>query len=400
MNDATLVDLTLESRDGDWGQEEEQPDSSRFAIIRGTDFAEVALRRVGSVPRRYLPNRTSARRTLQANDILIETAGGSPKSPTGRTLLVTQEILDSFEGPVSCASFARFIRVDPLLVDARFVQRQLQNLYNSGVLETFQVQHTGVARFQYTAFSSTYRLKLPPRAEQQAIAEVLGALDDKIAANTALAAAADELIRAEYVALHADLVRVGEIADSPRSGVDPSGVNPDDLYVGLEHVGRRHMWLTDEGRADDVSSTKSRFGAGDILFGKLRPYFHKVVSAPRSGICSTDILVVRSRDRRLSSVLLAALSSDAVIEEVVAASEGTRMPRTSWKDLASVEIRWPTSDSAQQLASRFDSIRDAMLAAVAESRTLAATRDALLPQLMSGKLRVRDAEVAVSEAGA
>lgn len=42
------------------------------------------------------------------------------------------------------------------------------------------------------------------------------------------------------------------------------------------------------------------------------------------------------------------------------------------------------------------------LAAVAEreNRTLAATRDALLPQLMSGKLRVRDAEAAASEAGA
>jgi type I restriction enzyme S subunit len=182
--------------------------------------------------------------------------------------------------------------------------------------------------------------------------------------------------------------------------VDPSSVDPDDLYIGLEHVGRRHMWLTDGGRAEDVSSTKSRFESGDILFGKLRPYFHKVVGAPRSGICSTDILVVRPRDEGLASVLLAALASDAVIEEVVAASEGTRMPRTSWKDLAAVEIRWPTADAAPQLAMRLDSIRAAALAAVTENRTLAATRDALLPQLMSGKLRVRDVEAAASTAGA
>ena len=88
-----------------------------------------------------------------------------------------------------------------------------------------------------------------------------------------------------------------------------------------------------------------------------------------------------------------------MIEQVVAASEGTRMPRTSWKDLASVEIRWPDVDGVQRLASRLDGIRAATLAAVAENRTLAATRDALLPHLMSGKLRVRDAEVAASEAG-
>jgi len=160
------------------------------------------------------------------------------------------------------------------------------------------------------------------------------------------------------------------------------------------------MWLTDGGHAAEVSSTKSRFEPGDILFGKLRPYFHKVVSAPRGGICSTDILVVRARDAQFSSVLLAALASDAVVEKVVAASEGTRMPRTNWKDLASVEIRWPDPTSAGRLAERLDSIRDATLAVLAENSTLAATRDALLPQLMSGKLRVRDAEDAASRAGA
>ncbi|KIC58765.1 hypothetical protein RM52_05215 [Microbacterium hominis] len=245
-----------------------------------------------------------------------------------------------------------------------------------------------------------YEFLLPAVPEQEAIAEVLGALDDKIAANTALAAAADDLVRAEYAALGPKSVHVGDVAVSPREGVDPSSADPRALYVGLEHLGRRHMWLTDGGRAAEVSSAKSRFEPDDILFGKLRPYFHKVVSAPRGGICSTDILVVRARDAQFSSVLLAALTSDAVVEKVVAASEGTRMPRTSWKDLSSVEIRWPEPASAGGLAERLESIRDATDAALAENRTLAATRDALLPQLMSGKLRVRDAEQVVAAAGA
>ncbi|MDZ8200758.1 restriction endonuclease subunit S [Microbacterium sp. SSW1-59] len=247
---------------------------------------------------------------------------------------------------------------------------------------------------------SALEIPLPPLPEQQAIAEVLGALDDKIAANTALAATADELVRAEYASLDAPTVRVGDVADSPRSGVDPSTVDPGSLYVGLEHIGRRNVWLTEGGRAEEVSSGKSRFEARDVLFGKLRPYFHKVVAAPRSGICSTDVLVVRSRDPLESSVLLAALSSDRVIEEVVSASEGTRMPRTSWKDLAAVEVRWPEPEVVGSIASRLDGLRDATWASLAENRTLAATRDALLPQLMLGKLRVRDAERLASDAGA
>lgn len=243
------------------------------------------------------------------------------------------------------------------------------------------------------------RLDFPPLPKQKAIAEVLGALDDKIAANTTLATTADGLIRAEYASLSSRRVRVFDVADSPRSGVDPSVVAPHDLYVGLEHVGRRHMWLTEGGEAAEVTSTKFRFEAGDVLFGKLRPYFHKVVSAPRGGICSTDILVVRSKEPQLASVLLAALTSDAVIEEVVSASEGTRMPRTSWKDLGAVEIWWPDANEVARFTDRLDAVSEAAMAVTAENRVLAATRDALLPQLMSGKLRVRDAEDLIVQAG-
>lgn len=249
--------------------------------------------------------------------------------------------------------------------------------------------------------SDLARLPVPALSlnTQRAIAEVLGALDDKIAANTALAARCDEYIRAEYLAVAGERTPVGEVAESPRSGVDPSGLNPQTPYVGLEHIDRRKMWLAKNGAADEVSSAKSRFEPGDVLFGKLRPYFHKVASAPWGGICSTDILVVRARDTRMSTLLLAALSSDAVIEAVVAASEGTRMPRTSWKDLARVQITWPLAADAAPLAERLEAIRDAAIAHLAENRTLAETRDALLPQLMSGKVRVRDAEKIAADAG-
>ncbi|HET6301051.1 restriction endonuclease subunit S [Microbacterium sp.] len=278
--------------------------------------------------------------------------------------------------------------------DTRYLAYALEQLDLSGYL-------TGSTQPKLTkAALDAIQLDLPPQHEQQAIAEVLGALDDKIAANTALASRCDELVRAEYLSVVGERTPVGKVAESPRSGVDPSGVDPQTPYVGLEHLDRREMWLARNGTADEVSSAKSRFEPGDVLFGKLRPYFHKVASAPGIGICSTDILVVRALDTRMATVLLAALSSDAVIEAVVAASEGTRMPRTSWKDLARVEITWPVAADAGRLAQRLDAIRDAAIAHLAENRTLAETRDALLPHLMSGQLRVRDAEKIAADAGA
>jgi type I restriction enzyme S subunit len=73
------------------------------------------------------------------------------------------------------------------------------------------------------------------------------------------------------------------------------------------------------------------------------------------------------------------------------------MPRTSWKDLAAQEVPWPGDNLVRHASQHFEQTRDTVSALLAESRTLAALRDTLLPALMSGKLRVRDAERQVEE---
>lgn len=235
-------------------------------------------------------------------------------------------------------------------------------------------------------------MRLPPIDEQKAIAEVLGALDDKIAANTAATRLADELVRAKYEALEGDLVPLGSIAASVRDQVDPKTAGPETPYVGLEHVPRRLMWLSDFESAAKVSSAKASFRAGDVLFGKLRPYFHKVVSAPFSGIASTDILIVRAMRSELRGLVLAAASSDAAISATTASSEGTRMPRTKWADLAAVEMPWPGNEEARRFSDQVSDLANWAAAMAKESRDLATVRDELLPLLMSGKVRVKDAE--------
>ena len=233
---------------------------------------------------------------------------------------------------------------------------------------------------------------VPPSNTQDAITEVLGALDDKIAANTSLAATVNALSRELFVAAAGqckETVPLADLASSIRDVVQPGGATG--AYVGLEHVPRRRMWLGEIGDAGTVTSAKSRFRRGDVLFGKLRPYFHKVVSAPVDGVSSTDILVVRAHEHVLKGFVLAAVTSDALVERAVAASEGTRMPRASWKDLASWPVPWPGRDAALELSCRVAVLRDAVEARLRENVTLAATRDMLLPQLMSGKLRVREA---------
>src|SRR5437879_3411490 len=147
---AALRDLLLATKDGDWGKESPENGYVAYRVIRGTDFPAVRFGDTRSVPVRYLSEATVHRRTLIPNDILLETAGGSPGRPTGRSLLITESLVSSLDLPATCASFARFLRVDPRKAVPQYVYWYLQHLYASGQMEEHQVQHTGVARFQYT----------------------------------------------------------------------------------------------------------------------------------------------------------------------------------------------------------------------------------------------------------
>ncbi|MCQ9162780.1 restriction endonuclease subunit S [Arthrobacter sp. STN4] len=243
-------------------------------------------------------------------------------------------------------------------------------------------------------------VNIPTLDEQRAIAEVLGALDDKIAANTKLAATADDYVRSMFVGLTSDAsetIAIGELTSNRKDLIDPSTLGPEVRYVGLEHIPRRSMWLDSFGLADSVTSTKAGFHPGDILFGKLRPYFHKVAITPFAGVCSTDILVLTPSSQDLSGFSLASVSSDYVVERVTAASEGTRMPRTSWKDLSAVHVPWPGEESAREFSVQVTALQRSVESLIQENTSLAATRDALLAQLMSGKLRVKDVEALAAE---
>ncbi|MFP4618963.1 MAG: hypothetical protein ACLFMZ_09000, partial [Spirochaetaceae bacterium] len=105
-NKKPLIDLLSKTLDGEWGEGKEIDDHIEYSVIRGGDFPSVRNGNINSVPKRFIEKRKAKRKTLQPGDILIETAGGSRDRPTGRTIFLNQTILDKFNLPVTCASFA------------------------------------------------------------------------------------------------------------------------------------------------------------------------------------------------------------------------------------------------------------------------------------------------------
>ncbi|MGP5640659.1 restriction endonuclease subunit S [Brachybacterium tyrofermentans] len=232
---------------------------------------------------------------------------------------------------------------------------------------------------------------------QQAQVELLGALDDKIAANGLATKVSDELLRTLYDRLPLSSVTLGQVAVNVRRSVEPAGIAADEMHVGLEHLSRRSIWLESRGVGADVASSKSRLNCGDTLFGKLRPYFHKVALAPSGGVCSTDILVIRPRESENVALVAAAASSDVIVASAVQASNGTRMPRAKWTDIARCSVPDPETDCVREFCAVADPVIKRSAQAIEENLRLDATRDELLPLLMSGKITVKDAEKTVEE---
>lgn len=127
---------------------------------------------------------------------------------------------------------------------------------------------------------------------------------------------------------------LGELCNLRRELVEPTLV-AQIRYVGLEHVDPGLATLRRWGSVEDVRSTKSRFYAGDIVYGKLRPYLDKAALAEWDGICSTDILVLEPKsecaDPQYVSFLL---HTSEFMAHAVATTSGVNHPRTSWAAIA------------------------------------------------------------------
>jgi len=258
-------------------------------------------------------------------------------------------------------------------------------------------------------------IALPPIDEQRRITSILSAYDDLIEVNRRRIAILEEMARRlfeewfvhlrfpghEGVPVHGtadgplpegwECRPLGQLVTEERDTVLPADLDGATMYVGLEHIPRRSTTLAEWGRAEDVVSAKLRFRRGDILFGKIRPYFHKVAIAPAHGVSSTDAIVLRSRSPRHAGIVAAIAASDAFVAHAVQTSNGTKMPRANWTILARYPVHLPPDPLLDHFNSFVvDGINHAILLAAANTR-LAAARDLLLPRLVSGELSVAGA---------
>ena len=357
-----------------------------FAYTGGLRFASTLNREfLGTYPSEF---------ELSPGDLLVvmtcQTAGGEILGipgvvpSDGRTYLHNQRI-----GKVEVDA----VQLDETFAYYLFLMPEVNRQLASTATGT-KILHTSPQRIREV------RILLPSLPEQRAIAEVLHALDDKIHANESLTLATERLAISHCVAPQ-QRVAVGELATAERRQLRV------DSFAG-EIVDHFSLPAVDTGTRPErclgstIKSNKLVLGGPRVLVSRLNPHIPRIWHAnPDDGVlalASTEFAALRPNGGVLSEELWAACSSPdfiAALQEKVTGTTGSHQ-RVRPEDVLRTEVLDPRElpMETRQLVSSL--VRQAA-SCRKESFALAKLRDALLRPLLSGRLRVRDAETLVEE---
>jgi type I restriction enzyme S subunit len=275
---------------------------------------------------------------------------------------------------------------------------------------------------------TAFKLTLPPIEEQRRVAEILGALDDKIESNRRIAATLEEMARALYRSWFVDFDPVRARAE----GRDPAHMDPataalfpdsfgaDGLPIGWvmgtldslavlnpeKHSKRHHpdyleyvdlantKWGNIEATSTyDWSTAPSRarmcLRNGDTIIGTVRPGNGSYAFVARDGLTgSTGFAVLRAKENSNAALVYLAATDSRIIEDLINLADGGAYPAVRPDVVAARTTVIATKKIQACFAEIVTKFTNRIKTTQKESSTLATLRDILLPRLMSGELRV------------
>ncbi len=159
-------------------------------------------------------------------------------------------------------------------------------------------------------------------------------------------------------------------------------------YIGLEHIPRHDFCLSEWGDAADISSSKAKYKKYDIIFGQIRPYFHKVGFALNDGVASTDSFIMTPQKETWGLFLLTVFSDAFVNYSYQTCKEGAKMPRADWNQMKKYPILVANKEIQIEFEQNIVEIIERVRTLALQIRYLSEARDRLLPKLMSGEIEL------------
>ena len=292
------------------------------------------------------------------------------------------------------------IRPDKAALDFRFLRYWLNSPVMGAYINGFR--DGSVAERLNLPTIRSLPILIPPIEEQRVIAGALGAFDDKIAVNDRIGETGEELaLTIASDERWAQTTPLGEIVSCVRNQVAPEGVTAD-------VVAHYSLPAFDAGPLPEIvlpgtiKSGKFLVDGPAVLLSKLNPLTPRVWSVmpdPRMpALASTEFMVLAPVDDITPDEVWAVSKQPTFISDLVGMATGTSNShqRVRPNDLLATHVVDPRSiptEDRKAITSIAERCREARL----ESQMLLSLRDTLLPKLMSGEIRVRDAEQGVED---
>ena len=208
------------------------------------------------------------------------------------------------------------------------------------------IKHSAGGLSPRTKFKSLakFEFPLPPRPRQEEMLEVFEKIEQTLFEYDKAIVKGhfflEKLIREKIFTKNNDddFVPLSSIVEEVREHFSPNENSPALSYVGFEHIDSNSIQIKEYGSSSDVYSNKLYFQAGDILYGKIRPYLKKTALADFEGVCSSDIIVLRTIANEDSELLSLIIKSDHFANLAMNTVSGSKMPRANWKVLSKLKI--------------------------------------------------------------
>lgn len=265
-----------------------------------------------------------------------------------------------------------------------------------------------------TEILSRVPIYFPPLAEQCRIAEILGAWDEAITLTERLIAAKQRRKQGLMQRLLTGQVRFGEFAKSKgyrtafntevpldwlvmefgefvsrdKRKFDPKKETKSLPCIELEYISQGTGQILGSISTEAQSSVKNRFNAGQVLFGKLRPYLRKFAKPGFDGACSSEIWVLTGKKKLCDNELLFYLIQSDRFMSAATVTSGTKMPRSDWSYLSEIAFAIPSLPEQRRIAAVLQAC-DAEIALLGQKLVaLRRQKQGLMQQLLTGRVRV------------
>lgn len=255
-------------------------------------------------------------------------------------------------------------------------------------------------KFNKTSFRKM-QIPVPPVPEQEAIAEVLSSLDDKIdllhRQNKTLEQMAETLFRKWFIEdakEEWEMLKVKDIAIHKKDSVNPSK-NP---FVEYKHYS---LPAFDSGKRPQIElgstihSNKYRVHKNSILVSKLNPRIPRIWlnlnNVDDKCICSTEFQVIKPKETEYLGFLFCLLKSDDAIAELEMSASGTSgsHQRVRPEDILNLGFNTPSINRIIEFSKLVKPLLAKTVTNQSSINILEQQRDTLLPKLMSGEVRIK-----------